>query len=135
MKKFFDWVTLKFLLVGIVNTMVGTAVMFVSYNMFHLNYWISSSANYVTGSIVSFILNKKFTFHNEDRSFKVLLKFMLNISVCYLFAYGIAKPLVREMLSGVPVSVQENAAMMVGMTLFVCFNYIGQRYFAFKREE
>ncbi len=135
MKKVFDWVTIKFLLVGIVNTIVGTTVMFVSYNILHLNYWISSAANYVTGSIVSFILNKNFTFQNKDGSWKVVLKFIINISVCYLFAYGIAKPFVRKMLSGASLNIQENAAMAVGMVLFVCFNYIGQRYFTFKKED
>ena len=30
-----------------------------------LGYWISSAANYVVGSVVSFFLNKHFTFRNE----------------------------------------------------------------------
>lgn len=132
MKRIFDWVTIKFLLVGVVNTIVGTTVMFVSYNIFHLNYWISSAANYVIGSIVSYILNKNFTFRNKDKSIKVIWKFIVNISVCYLVAYGIAKPLAKEMLSGMSVNIQENIAMIVGMVLFVCFNYVGQRYFTFK---
>ena len=52
----------KFILVGIANTIVGTAVMFAAYNIFHLNYWISSASNYVIGSILSYFLNKYFTF-------------------------------------------------------------------------
>lgn len=131
MDKLFDKTFWKFILVGIVNTLFGTAVMFIAYNLFHLSYWISSAANYVLGSILSYFLNKYFTFQNKSKSVKVVLKFILNISVCYLLAYGIAKPLVRMVLAGAATTVQENGAMLVGMGLFVILNYFGQRYFAF----
>lgn len=135
MKRIVDWVTIKFLIVGVINTLVGTAVMLVAYNLIHLSYWVSSAANYVIGSVVSYVLNKHFTFQNRDKSPKVLLKFIVNISVCYLLAYGLAKPLAIRLLEGMSVSVQENVAMLTGMCLFVVFNYVGQRYFAFKEKE
>lgn len=135
MKKVVDWVTVKFLIVGLINTAVGTAVMFAAYNLLHLSYWISSAANYVIGSIVSYVLNKRFTFQNKERSVKVVWKFILNILFCYLAAYGIARPLTRRLLAGAAVKIQENVAMLVGMALFVGLNYVGQRYFAFKVKE
>lgn len=45
---------IKFIIVGIVNTAVGWAVMFVLYNAFHAGYWLSSAANYIVGSVCSF---------------------------------------------------------------------------------
>ena len=51
MKKVIDWVTIKFLIVGVINTLVGTSVMFVCYNVFHTGYWIASAMNYIIGSI------------------------------------------------------------------------------------
>lgn len=137
-RKLFDITFWKFILVGIVNTLVGTAVMFGCYNLLHFSYWVSSAANYVVGSVVSYFLNKNFTFRNKSRDPMVLVRFVINITVCYLLAYGIAKPLVRRILSGSSVSIQENGAMLVGMCLFVGLNYLGQRFFAFRessREE
>ena len=134
-KKLLDRTFWKFILVGIINTIVGTSVMFLCYNAFHLNYWVSSAMNYIIGSIVSYFLNKYFTFQNKQRSWKIVIKFIINISVCYLIAYGVAKPLVARILSGQSVTIQENGAMLVGMCLFVGFNYLGQRFFAFKKEE
>ena len=122
----------KFVLVGIVNTLVGTGVMFAAYNLLHLSYWVSSASNYVVGSIVSYFLNKYFTFQNKERSWKQVAKFIINIAVCYVLAYGIAKPVVMYILSGAGQKIQENAAMLAGMCLFTGFNYIGQRMFAFK---
>ena len=49
---------MKFIMVGVINTVVGNAIMFVFYNVFHLGYWFSSASNYFFGSIVSYLLNK-----------------------------------------------------------------------------
>ena len=134
-KKFHDITFLKFVLVGVINTIVGTAVMFLCYNAFHCSYWFSSAMNYVIGSIVSYFLNKYFTFQNKERSWKIVAKFIINITICYLAAYGLAKPLVAHVLSGQTVNIQENGGMLVGMVLFVILNYLGQRFFTFKKRE
>lgn len=134
-KKFFDKTFWKFILVGCINTLFGASIMFVFYNFFHLSYWLSSASNYFFGSILSYFLNKYFTFQYRERSWGVILRFIANISVCYAVAYGVAKPLVRRLLSGVSISLQENAAMLVGMCLFVVLNYLGQRFFAFRKKD
>ena len=123
---------MRFLIVGVVNTIFGTTVMFSLYNLAGCSYWISSAANYILGSILSFFLNKYFTFQNRERSWGQVVRFTVNIAACYLVAYGVAKPAVRMLLSGQSVSIQENAAMLVGMCLFTGLNYFGQRFFAFR---
>ena len=136
--KYFKWIdatTLKFLLVGVVNTLVGTAVMFGFYNLLHAGYWVSSAANYIVGSMVSYLLNKHFTFQNKEKSVRQVLAFVVNISMCYLVAYGVAKPLVLHVLSFSPQHIQENVAMLVGMCLFVVLNYFGQRFLVFKSKQ
>ena len=130
--RIFDRTILKFLIVGVVNTLFGTAVMFSLYNLAGCSYWISSAANYILGSILSFFLNKYFTFQNKERPWRQVVRFTVNIAACYLVAYGVAKPAVRMLLSGQSVSIQENAAMLVGMCLFTGLNYFGQRFFAFR---
>ena len=85
--KLIDKTTIKFILVGIVNTLVGTGVMFLMYNLLHASYWISSASNYIIGSIVSYVLNKYFTFQNKEKSWEQLVKFALNITVCYPVSY------------------------------------------------
>jgi len=132
-KKFFDASFLRFVLVGVINTLVGTAIMFVFYNIFHFGYWFSSASNYVLASILSYFLNKYYTFQSKGDDWRSVLRFVINISVCYLLAYGIAKPLMRWILSGTTQTIQENVAMLTGMVLFVAFNYIGQKFFVFNQ--
>lgn len=134
-RKFFDVKFWKFIGVGVINTLVGSAVMFLLYNVAHCGYWLSSAANYVVGSAVSYVLNKKFTFQNKQKSSKTLLRFVVSISACYLLAYGVAKPLAMMVLSGAPANIQENLGMLFGMGFFVVLNYIGQRFFAFKEDK
>ena len=135
LKNIVDKTMVKFLLVGIVNTLIGTGTMFVLYNVFNCSYWISSAGNYIAGSVVSYFLNKYFTFQNKSRSFLGILKFIINISLCYLLAYGAAKPAIKMMLTGADIRVQENIAMLLGMCIFVILNYMGQKYFVFNQSE
>lgn len=130
-EKFKDRTFFRFVLVGIINTLFGTAIMFVFYNVLHLSYWLSSASNYFFGSILSYFLNKYYTFRYAERSVRVVVRFVLNIAVCYLIAYGAAKPIVAAILSAAPLAVRDNVAMLAGMCLFVALNYLGQRFFAF----
>lgn len=132
LKKFADGTFWRFILVGIANTVVGTAVMFLFYNFFHLSYWISTAANYIVGSILSYFLNKNFTFRNKSRSIITIVKFTINILCCYFVAYGLARPFIRYLLAGYSTTIQDNMAMLIGMGLFIILNYFGQRFWAFK---
>lgn len=131
-KKFFDITFWKFILVGVANTIFGTGIMFLFYNVFHFSYWISSASNYFFGSILSYVLNRVFTFKSNANAARTLPRFVIGISLCYLVAYGLAKPLAAAMLAGFAKNIQENVAMLVGMCLFVALNYISQRFFVFK---
>ena len=131
-KLFTDKIFMKFVMVGIVNTLIGTTIMFGFYNVFNLNYWISSASNYIIGSLVSYLLNKNFTFRFREKGYYSLLRFIINILTCYLLAYGIAKPIMHWILSDFNKTIQENISMLLGMCLFVVFNYLGQRFFTFK---
>ena len=64
-----------------------------------------------------------------------MIGFAVNIALCYLLAYGIAKPLLAYILSPFSKTVQENTAMLAGMCLFVGFNYLGQRFVVFKSKD
>ena len=122
----------KFLIVGVFNTLIGCGTMFLLYNLAHWSYWVSSAANYIVGGIVSFFLNKYFTFGNKKWEWAQVWKFIINVTVCYLLGYGLAKPLALRVLAGQAINVQENVAMLVGMCLYTGLNYLGQRFFAFK---
>ena len=132
---FFDGSMIRFIIVGVINTVIGTAIMFGLYNLLGVDYWISTASNYILVSILSYYLNKYFTFKNREKSLLQVVKFAINIAICYALAYGIAKPVVVLILSGQGEKFQTNIAMLTGMVFFTGFNYLGQRFFAFKSEK
>ncbi len=133
-KEIFGNTLFRFIIVGIINTLTGMAIMFGLYNLAGASYWISSAANYVLVSILSFVLNKKFTFRHEGEVAASGVRFAINIGVCYFIAYGVAKPCAVSLLEGCNTTVQENVAMLLGMCIFTVINYLGQRLFVFKKQ-
>ena len=138
-KQFFDIKFWKFILVGILNTVVGMGLQFLFFNLCGWNEWVSSLIGYILGSILSYFLNKYFTFKNKDKGWKPIVKFALNIAICYGLAYGIAIPLINMLCTAnswtmFGWSVEKfagNFSMIVGACLFVAFNYIGSNSYEF----
>lgn len=125
----------RFIVVGIMNTIIGVVAMFIAYNVFHLGYWISSACDYIIGSIFSYFANKYFTFKAEKKSGKEVIRFVINIVVCYFLAYGVAQPIMNILLGNMQLSVSifEQLSMILGMGIFVVLNYFGQKFFVFKK--
>ena len=124
----------KFLLVGVANTALGAAIMFLLYNLAGTGYWLSTAISYVVGSVFSFFANRSFTFGHKGSVWASAWRFVAVIAVCYGVSFGIARPLTRLVLAHIgagPVLI-DNAAMVLGMVVFTGLNYIGQRAFVFK---
>lgn len=128
----FDKKLLLFLLVGVLNTVVGAGIMFLLYNLAHFSYWISSMCNYIAGGILSYFLNKYVTFKNKEKSFKQILLFILNLVICYLIAYILAKWAIYKIFDTYSTTVKDNISMFVGMCLYTGLNYLSQRLIIFK---
>ena len=132
MKKLFDVSMLKFLLVGVGNTLLSTVLMFA---LEGLGYWPSTAIAYVAGAVMSFFLNKRFTFHSDEVLWKAAVKFAVNVAVCYVVGYGLARLVMGALspLNPLPAIWWERLSKLVGMGLYTVFNYFGQRFFAFKK--
>lgn len=132
-KKFISFEQSRFIIVGVLNTLIGLTAMFISYNVFHLGYWISSAMDYIIGSIFSYFANKYFTFKSEKKSGKEVIRFVINIVVCYFIAYGVAQPAMDILLGNMNLSVAifEQMSMILGMCIFIVLNYFGQKFFVF----
>lgn len=135
LEKIFSLEQSRFIVVGIMNTIIGMAAMFIAYNVFHLGYWISSACDYIIGSIFSYYANKYFTFKSEKKSMAEVIRFAINIVICYFVAYGVAKPMMNLCLGSMKLSVSifEQLSMILGMCIFIVLNYFGQKLFVFKK--
>ena len=132
MSKLLDSSIPKFLLVGVGNTLLAMALMFA---LEGLGYWPSTAIAYVAGAVMSFFLNRKFTFRSEETFGRSAVKFAVNVAVCYVLAYAIAQPLAGWALGFTPLSGVwvERLTKLCGMGLYTVLNYFGQRFFAFQK--
>ena len=141
-KELFDIKLLKFILVGIINTILGAGTMFLLYNCFNVNYYVCSACNYIVGGISSYFLNKYFTFKNHSRSKREIVYFSILILFCYLISYPLLKRLIYFVYDSFPdvfVAMTDkakgNIALLSGEIAYTALNYMGQRYIVFKNRE
>lgn len=127
---------IKFILVGCSNTLIGMMIIFFMYNILHTGYWISSGIGYVIGSIWSYFMNKYFTFQYENKNWRIIVRFVINIMICYVIAYAIAKPITIQICGvifpEISFKMKEEIALLVGMGFYTILNFLGQKFFCFR---
>lgn len=134
---------IHFGMVGVLNTLLGWGIMALLYNLIHLNYWLSSGISYFIGSVFSYHANAKLTFKVEKRDKWLPWRFAINIIVCYLVSFSVAKPLVARLIEftglarggGLSQALFENIAMIFGMGIFIVMNFCGQKLFVFRKSK
>ena len=146
-KSFFDIKFLKFLLVGVLNTLIGEGIVLlltqpVGWKNFGWGPGAAAFVGTVIGSIVSYFLNKYFTFKNKEKGLKPALRFTINIAACLLIrvlvATGVSELCKATGFTMFGMDVNTFAGYLswaVGACVFVACNYIGQRFFAFKEKK
>lgn len=147
LKKFFDIKFWKFLLVGVINTLVGegTILLLQILGFWRGQWWeagLEAVIGTIIGSVVSFFLNKYFTFKNKEKSWQQVFRFTVNICACLLIRVVFATVTLwackAMSISMFGMTVDDFAGKMawaVGACVFVACNYVGQRFFAFKEKE
>ena len=132
MAKLIDKSIPKFLLVGVGNTLLSMVLMFL---LEGLGYWPSTAIAYVAGAVMSFFLNRHFTFRSEETFLRSAVKFAINVAVCYALGYGLARGFMGLLApwSPLPPLWWERLSKLVGMGLYTVLNYFGQRFFAFRK--
>ena len=124
--KFYEYI--KFNVVGMSNFIVSQAIYLTLYLLFKVDYIISYSITTVFSVVLSYLLNSKFTFNQEDYSlYKFFLtvlvyvcEYLININVI-LFLVNIvglnkvAAPIIAPAFSTIPVFLLMRLAMKINV--------------------
>ena len=141
-KRLFDRTLLIYTIVGILNFILCTLLMFVLYNQLHVSEHIAPVVNYGLGSLIWFLSCRYLIFPERQTTPKLLLRFILEVVVCYGLSYYVIAPLVGNLILqwekvlsffsfGGVAKIEGNCSMTVGMIAYAVLNYFGQRYFVF----
>lgn len=123
---------LRFLVVGVLNTIFGLSVTFILLHVFTQSYWMSTFIGNTVGAVCSFLLNRTFTFKSNVSYVKGGFRFIVIIFICYVASYSLS-PIIASFLRLSPLLSDKNAAVLIGAMLYTITNYVGQKYFVFRK--
>lgn len=129
---------LRYLMVGVINTLIGYGIILIGLNIVHLGYNSATAVGYTIGLICSFFLNRKFTFRNQQAISQTWWRFLLVV----LIAYGIAwwggrtgAQLLLATTHHTAVSQQQfdNLAALINLGIYTVIGFLGNNFFAFRQ--
>ncbi|MBQ2645410.1 GtrA family protein [bacterium] len=139
---------ITYCIIGFFNTIFGISVAFISLNVFLLGYTLSTLMAYFFGNIVSFFLNKKFTFKNKDKSFFQFIKFFLTMLPAYVISYWLGYKIAHYLsvffisflkfltnLFAIPLErLVDNFAVILSMAIYLFVGFSVNKFFVFKHK-
>ena len=120
------WQTLRFGIVGLVNTAIGLTAIYAVIFFFNANPALANAIGYALGLAVSFALNRFWTFGDSQSLKKVLPRYLLIATISYLMNLTVV--LFGAYYFGVgPYLVQ-----LFGIGVYAVTMFLGCRLFVFK---
>lgn len=125
----------RFLLVGVLNTLIGLSSSFLLYNFVLMGYWAATFGGNLIGATASYFLNRRFTFRSNVSVSSSWWKFVVVIILCYVVSYGCSLWISQSLYWLLPQASQklvQNFAILLGNGLYTILNYLGHKYFTFR---
>lgn len=121
---------LKFAAVGLMNTIVGLGLMYTLLHALQVPYWPSTMIGNAAGAVISFLLNRRYTFRYAGFHWQQLFTYVFVISASYWIAYRMGQAASIQIMQ---LSLnQEDTAILIGSILYTILNYTGQKYVVFR---
>lgn len=130
----------RYIVVGVLNTLVTLAVIYLCKSVFEINLWVSNALGYVAGVINSFVWNKKWVFKSTSRRYKEeALRFLAGFALCYGIQL-LATWILDSSMKGVEIAIPHitvvsgyGIATLAGMVIYTIANFIFNRVVTFKQ--
>jgi putative flippase GtrA len=120
---------IKYGIVGISNTIVTAAVIWVMMKLFGCPAVLSNLTGYVAGVLNSFILNKQWTFKSSDDWMDSAIRFGTVFGICYLLQLGLLFYLDRYL----PIDPYYN--QLIAMVFYTVINFLMNKFYTFKEQK
>jgi polyisoprenyl-phosphate glycosyltransferase len=119
---------IRYLLVGVVNTLVGLSTIYLAMYFLQMNLASSNAFGYTIGIMVSFVLNKKWTFDNQDHVVYSFLRYLLVLLVAYV------ANLATVLFADSHFDLNPYLSQALGIIPYTTIGFLGSRYFAFREQ-
>jgi len=117
---------IRFILVGIFNTILGYAIILFLFHIVNLSYSLAYLLSYIIGFVISYFLTRSFVFQSQQKKYREFMKFVVAFGIAYGCSYLILHLLIEHKI--LPI----NMSFLVGMIVYsLCF-YLFNKYITFK---
>ena len=124
--KTIDKTFIRFLFVGVLNTIIGYSIIMVLFHLVGLTYGVSYFLSYVVGVVISFFLNRQFVFFSKNHKLFEFFRFLIAFGISYIVSYIFLYLFVEYQILG------ENIAFLGGMVIYSTLFYLLNKYIVFK---
>lgn len=116
---------LKFLTVGVINTLLSIFVIFSLKYFYQLNDIAANLAGYILGLTCSFVLNRKWTFKHSGILLPTILRFVLVFFVAYTANLSMV-------LLFIKLGFNAYFSHLLGIPIYTAIFYMGSKFYVFK---
>ena len=129
MRSIFQHTLARYLLIGLLNTFVGLGIIFFLKWAVSFSDILANLCGYIIGFIVSFFLNKNWTFQFQGANHITVLKFALLVILAYVANLAIVVFTVGHW------EINGYIAQAMGIFPYTAINYLGSKYWVFRARQ
>ena len=118
---------IKFLIVGLSNTLITFLSFKILTDLLLINDSISNIISYIIGVTNSFFFNKLWTFKSKIISLKELIYFIISFLISFLLQFIVYKTFKNLLL------INKDIAFLIGMVIYTSTNFLLNKYITFNK--
>lgn len=129
---------IKYCLVGVLNTLVTLAVIYLCKSMLGWNLYVSNALGYICGVINSFLCNKQWVFRSHGNYLPEAVRFLVGFALCYGLQFLLVWMLTESafgsyefMILGIVIS-GYGIATLLGNVVYTLANFVYNRLVTFR---
>lgn len=118
----------KFIIVGIVSSIINYSFFYLLLSHFLFNYLLSSSIGFLCGMVIGFILNKNWTYDSKStKSLKIIHKYI------FVYLFSLLLSLIFLKITVEIIGINAEIANILAIFLTTCTNFVGTKFIVFKK--
>lgn len=120
---------LRFLTVGVINTVFGYCIIFACMYLAGLSAELSNVIGYGVGLTTSYLLNRNYTFRSTQRSGAEVLRFVSVFAIAYGANFLALLVFIRQL------GIHEGASQILAGAVYVLASYAMNKFYVFRNAD
>lgn len=116
----------RYIIVGVLNTLLGYCVIFSCMYLAGMSPEASNVAGYAVGLVVSYMLNRNFTFNSTQARRKEIVRFVAVFAVAYALNFAALLALIHQF------GMHKGLSQIVAGMIYVGSSFLMNKYYVFK---